>query len=701
MEITAFLEKLCSAAGVSGAEHEACEAAAALLRSYTDDVSVDKFGCVTGFIGDRDNGKPTLLLEAHIDEIGFIVTYIDDEGFLRVGQCGGTDRRLYAAQTVTVHSEKGAVRGVICTLPPHVASDSSKAMKTEDIAIDIGCASREEAEKLVCPGDRVTIENSLVKLLGTRYTAKATDDRAGVTAVLYALELMKDAEPEYNIEVLFASQEEVGSRGAIIAAYRSQAEKAIATDVSFAYTPDAKKHECGEMGKGAMIGVSPVLDREMTSELREYAKKLEIPWQTEVMGSSTGTDADDISVSHGGIRTALISIPQKYMHTPVEIVDTADICAVAELMAAYACGGELPVRGKADDAPTADDVSEPSGDGIYARIAMLSKLCGTSGDEGDVREYIKTQIPADCDVKTDSIGNLIIEKKGAAVPKNKLMFCAHMDEVGFIITDYTDDGRLKFAPVGGISPAVVFGRRVIFPNGMTGVIAAKALHQLKGDEKDKQPKIEDLAIDIGAADKDGAKKYIMQGDCCCYAGSYEEFGNGFIKGKALDDRVGCAVMLEMLNRELPYDATFVFTVQEEIGTRGAACAAYTVKPDIAVILETTTACDIAGSEGEKRVCELGKGAVVSFMDRSTIYDRELYRLARTAADEAGIKNQTKTLIAGGNDSGAVHKAVGGIRTAAISVPTRYLHSPACVMKKEDVDAVLAAAGLVLTKFAEI
>ena len=687
---------------MSGAEYEACGAAAELLRNYTDDVSIDKFGCVSGFVGERNNGKPTLMLEAHIDEIGLIVTYIDDEGFLRVGQCGGTDRRLYAAQTVTVHSEKGAVRGVICTLPPHVASDSSKTMKLDEAAIDIGCTNREEAEALVCAGDRVTIENDLVKLLGTRYTAKATDDRAGVAAVLYALELLKGAELSYNIEVLFASQEEVGSRGAVIAAYRSAAEKAIATDVSFAYTPDAKKHECGEMGKGAMIGISPVLDREMTGELRDYAGKFDIPWQSEVMGSSTGTDADDISVSRGGIRTALISIPQKYMHTPVEVVDIGDIRAVAKLMAVYACGGKLPERETAEE-PELVGCSAPAAEhtGIFAGIAMLSKLCGTSGAEDDVREYIRSRIPADCNVRTDGIGNLIVEKKGAAVPKNKLMFCAHMDEVGFIITDYTEDGRLKFAPVGGISPAVVFGRRVVFGNGMTGVIAAKALHQLKDDEKDKQPKIADLAIDIGAADRDEAKKLIMQGDYCCYAGEYEEFGNGFIKGKALDDRVGCAVMLEMLNSELPYDATFVFTVQEEIGTRGAACAAYSVKPDIGIILETTTACDIAGSEGEKRVCELGKGVVVSFMDRSTIYDRELYRLARTAADKAGIKNQTKTLIAGGNDSGAVHKAVGGIRTAALSVPTRYLHSPACVMKKEDVEATLAAARLVLTEFAEL
>ncbi len=336
---------------------------------------------------------------------------------------------------------------------------------------------------------------------------------------------------------------------------------------------------------------------------------------------------------------------------------------------------------------------------LFELIEQLSKLCGTSGDESDIREFIKQHIPAGCEVSTDSIGNLIVFKKGREVPKNKIMYCAHMDEVGFIVTDIADDGRLKFAPVGGISPAVVFGRRVVSRDGVTGVIAAKALHHLSSDEKDKQPKIEDLAIDIGAQDADEAKKYVRQGDFFYFTGSYTVFGEGFIKSKALDDRAGCAMLLSMLNGELAYDTWFVFTVQEEIGTRGAACAAYNVKPDIAVILETTTACDIAGTEGEKTVCRLGEGVVVSFMDRSTIYDRELYRLARDTADSLGIKNQTKTVIAGGNDSGTIHKAIGGVRTMALSVPTRYLHSPACVMKKEDVTAVYETAKAVLERIA--
>ncbi len=337
-----MLKKLCESTGVSGAEDSACKAAMELLSEYAEDAVTDRFGCVSGHIG-NDSGKPTVMLEAHIDEIGFIVTYIDKEGFLRIGNCGGTDRRLYAAQTVTVHTAGGDITGVICTLPPHVAEDGTKAMKLADTAVDIGYTSREAAEKVVSPGDRITIDNPLEKLCGTRVTAKAIDDRAGVAAVLYALKLVKGKKLPYNIEVLFASQEEVGNRGAVISAFRSRADKALVTDVSFAFTPDDKKHECGVMGKGAMIGISPVLDKTVTDELKRLAKEQDIPCQYEVMGRDTGTDADDISVSHGGIPTGLISVPIKYMHTPVEVVDTEDIKAVGRLIAAFVSGGERDV----------------------------------------------------------------------------------------------------------------------------------------------------------------------------------------------------------------------------------------------------------------------------------------------------------------------------------------------------------------------
>lgn len=334
------------------------------------------------------------------------------------------------------------------------------------------------------------------------------------------------------------------------------------------------------------------------------------------------------------------------------------------------------------------------------RILEICALDGTSGDEGAVREYIMSRINAD-EIITDNLGNLLVFKKGRKTPKNRIVFAAHMDEVGFMATDVTEDGFLRFGAVGGVDPRVVLGRAVRFGNGTLGVVGTKAVHQQSADERKKAPDFPDMLIDIGASTREEAEKLVKRGDCAVFDSDAFVFGDGFIKSKAIDDRAGCLIMMDMINGDPEYDAWYAFTVQEEIGTRGAKAAAFTVAPDIAVVLETTTACDIAGSSGDKRVCELGRGCVVSFMDRATIYDRGLYQLARETADKLGIPNQTKTLIAGGNDSGAIHVSRGGVRTCALSVPTRYLHSPSCVAKLSDIEATAKLANAVLGVFAQL
>lgn len=324
-------------------------------------------------------------------------------------------------------------------------------------------------------------------------------------------------------------------------------------------------------------------------------------------------------------------------------------------------------------------------------LDRLREICmtdGTSGDEAAVREYIRSRITAD-EMTVDPLGNLIVFKKGRQTPKNKVMLAAHMDEVGFMVTDITEDGFLRFGAVGGIDSRVVMGRAVRFKNGTLGIVGTKAVHQQTAEERKKAPEFDEMLIDIGAACAADAEKLVKRGDTACFDTDFFTFGDGYVKGKAIDDRAGCLIMMDMINSDLPYDMWFAFTVQEEVGTRGAKAAAFTVQPDIALVLETTTACDISGSGGSKRVCELGKGCVVSYMDRSTIYDRELYSLAFDTAKRLDIPVQTKTLVAGGNDSGAIHVSCGGVRTCAMSVPCRYLHSPSCVIKQSDLDATKA------------
>lgn len=339
MNVKETLRALCAADGVSGEEKRACDAALGLLRGYCPAAEADDFGNVTAKIG-SDGAKKTLMLEAHIDEIGLIVTYIDEKGFIKTAKCGGIDRRLLLAQTVTIHGKKD-IKGVISTLPPHVAKDGAKAPEIDDIAVDAGF-SKSELEQIVSPGDKITIDSAFSDLLGTQVTGKATDDRSGCAAILYALELLRGKELAYNLCVVFASQEETGGSGAKIASYRAAANLAVAVDVSFAQTPGVPEEKARKIGEGPMIGIAACLDRRLFERLKALAENAGIKYQIEAMGGDSGTDADDISVSRGGVRSALISIPQKYMHTPVEVVDAEDIKAVGALIAELAQkGGEV------------------------------------------------------------------------------------------------------------------------------------------------------------------------------------------------------------------------------------------------------------------------------------------------------------------------------------------------------------------------
>lgn len=327
---------------------------------------------------------------------------------------------------------------------------------------------------------------------------------------------------------------------------------------------------------------------------------------------------------------------------------------------------------------------------VFEFAKDLSLIDGISSREDDVRNYIIDNIKDDksCSFIIDNLGNLIVEKKGKTVPQNKIMIDAHMDEVGLIVSYITSDGFLKFHNVGGINEKVLLGRTVKV-NDLTGVIGIKPIHLVPKDKSKNIPEMEDLCIDIGATSREEAEKYVSLGDSVSFVSEYTEFGknNEFIKAKALDDRLGCAVMLDLLLSEMEYDVTFTFTVQEEVGCKGAITATNRVNPDYAIALECTTASDVSGFDGEKKVCALLGGAVVSFMDRATVYPRDLYRKAMSVAKEKNIKAQTKTMVAGGNNAGQIHKSSDGVKCLAVSVPCRYLHSPSCVINKSDVEEV--------------
>ncbi len=322
---------------------------------------------------------------------------------------------------------------------------------------------------------------------------------------------------------------------------------------------------------------------------------------------------------------------------------------------------------------------------------ILEKLCnenGISGAETHIADIIIDEIKGFCEYSIDNLGNIIAFKKGKKTPSKKIMVAAHMDEVGFIVTGYTSDGNLTFAKVGGIDDRVIIGRRVfVGDKKIPGVIGTKAVHLQSADERKTVVPYDKLYIDIGCKDKTEAEDIVNRGEQVCFDGKFSSFGDGYFKGKAIDDRMGCAIMIDLIKQELLYDTYFAFCVQEEIGCRGSKVAAFSVDPDVAVVLEATTAADLPGVSGDDKVCTLGDGAVVGFMDCATIYPRDLYELCHKIGREKNIPVQTKTKVSGGNDAGAIHKSGSGVKTIAVSVPCRYIHSPYCVVKKCDVEAV--------------
>ena len=334
-QIKKDLKALCTAEGVGG-QTAVAEVALQLLKPLVDEVEVDVMGNVLGIrYADRDDA-PTLMLEAHLDEIGFLVTHIDDNGFVYTAAAGGIDKRVITAQPVIVFGDK-PYYGVFCSTPPHLSGKDGELPDIGKCGIDIGL-SGEEAKKHIPLGSRVSYAPHFTELNDNVVSSKALDDRAGIAAILHCLRKV-EGKPAVNVAVAFCVQEELGCRGVTPAVRRLQPTNAIVTDVSFALTPDADPRKCGKLGKGVMIGISPILNTSMTDRLFDIAKAKEIPYQYEVMGSSTGTDADRVTVSLMGVPTALLSIPQRYMHTPVETVDVRDIAAVGDLMAAYIAEG--------------------------------------------------------------------------------------------------------------------------------------------------------------------------------------------------------------------------------------------------------------------------------------------------------------------------------------------------------------------------
>ena len=328
-------------------------------------------------------------------------------------------------------------------------------------------------------------------------------------------------------------------------------------------------------------------------------------------------------------------------------------------------------------------------------LGELSKARGVSGNESAVRELIQGAVQDHVDeCRVDTIGNLICLKRtrseGERWPRS-VMLSAHMDEIGFIVTGINSDGTLRFAQVGGLDDRILLSKQVLVgEDAVPGVIGYRPIHLISPADRQRVADMSKAAIDVGATSRASAEKLVNVGDYVTFLTSYEELtqdGLRVVKGKSFDDRAGCAVLIEALKGDYAFDLYGVFTVQEEVGLRGASVAAYAVAPDVAISLEGTICADLPTEKDISPVTEMGKGPAITLMDRSFVADRRLVDLLVGAAEAEGIPYQFKRASAGGTDSGAIHLAREGVPSVTVAVPCRYIHAPVSLLSLSDLEAM--------------
>jgi putative aminopeptidase FrvX len=339
------------------------------------------------------------------------------------------------------------------------------------------------------------------------------------------------------------------------------------------------------------------------------------------------------------------------------------------------------------------------------QLEKLSNARGVSGNEAEVREILIDAIKGHVDeYRVDTMGNLIALKKAKSTRSGslKVMVAAHMDEVGLMIVHHESNGLLRFRKVGGIDDRVLLSKVVLIgKDKIPGVIGVKHIHLLKHKEREQVMDSESMSIDIGAKSKEEAQAAVKIGDYGTFATEFAEIGDGLLKGKALDDRTGCATLVEILKRDYPFDLYGVFTVQEEVGARGARVAAYAIEPNYSFALDVTTCDDSPKTRDVSPVTRIGDGPAITFMDNGLIADRRLVDLLIETAKENRIPYQFKQATVGGTDAGQIHLTKEGVPSVAVAVPTRYIHAPVSLLSRQDFEHTIALMTKTLPNLAKI
>lgn len=337
-------------------------------------------------------------------------------------------------------------------------------------------------------------------------------------------------------------------------------------------------------------------------------------------------------------------------------------------------------------------------------LKALSLANGSSGDEAAVRSVILSllsEIP-DCEAVVDGVGNVLVEKRGANPAEKRVMFCARMDEAGFIIRNIDENGFITFKCVGKVDPRVVIGRRVLIGDAaVPALVGSKALHMLDKSEDGVLADTDKLYFDIGADSKEQAERRVHIGDRAVFEGSFTEFGDGFVMGKALEGRAGCTALLELLSAPAEYDFCACFAVRKEIQGAGCGSAAFALSPDIAVVVDGAPAGDIPAVSGDKRSCSLGKGVVTAFKDGRTLYDTALCRRISELCEAKEIPLQVKRNLSEYSLGEDIHASKGGVRTICAEYPVRYARTSGAVLKVSDLEHEISLLKALSTELARL
>lgn len=341
---------------------------------------------------------------------------------------------------------------------------------------------------------------------------------------------------------------------------------------------------------------------------------------------------------------------------------------------------------------------------LLENLKALSLANGSSGDEAAVRSVILSllsEIP-DCEATVDGVGNVLVEKRGANPAEKRVMFCARMDEAGFIIRNIDENGFITFECVGKVDPRVVIGRRVLIGDAaVPALVGSKALHMLDKSEDGVLADTDKLYFDMGADSKEQAERRVHIGDRAVFEGSFTEFGDGFVMGKALEGRAGCAALLELLSAPAEYDFCACFAVRKEIQGAGCGSAAFALSPDIAVVVDGAPAGDIPAVSGDKRSCSLGKGVVTAFKDGRTLYDAALCRRISELCEAKEIPLQVKRNLSEYSLGEDIHASKGGVRTICAEYPVRYARTSGAVLKVSDLEHEISLLKALSTELARL